>query len=433
MGFINLNLWAKQGTIKFPDEAEVPFWGFATTAGGEPQFPGPEIRARVGDEIIITLNNNLSEFVSLVFPGQESIPSPVKDNGIFVSYNTHAAPGGSVNYTFTATRPGVFLYESGTSPEKQVTMGLYGAIVIHPKGIDNPVHPDYKTAYGSNTGTYFDVEKVLILGEVDSRFNAQIGAGNQFNMLGFEPDHWVINGRSFPHTVLPDQSDFLVNQPVSSKINAATGQKVLLRCVNAGSQNHTFRLEGITARVAAVDSWPLKPRQGSIDATYLKNTITIASGETYDLIFTAEAEGQYYLHDRDLHHLYNVTQFPGGMATRLDVTPPEPVELPEAPSDLTCRASWRPLAVHLNWKDRSTNELGFVLERKTGTEHFQTIAVLSTPNLTNYTDYNVYPLMTYTYRIRAYNSAGFSGYSNRCSAIPCPIPPFYNPWMARSN
>lgn len=443
MAVVTVNLWAKQGNIKFPGGVQVPFWGFATAAGGEPQLPGPLIRANVGDTLKINLHNNLNDFVSLIFPGQDFIPVPVKENGAIVSYNTHAFPGGSVSYTFTATRPGIFLYESGTRPEKQVPMGLYGALVVYPVDGGSLFG---KTAYGFNTGTLFDVEKILIFSEVDSRFNLAMGAGSPFNMLDYEPDYWLINGRSFPHTLLPDRVDFLPSQPVSAKINSSIGQTILLRCINAGSQNHTFRLEGISARVAAVDSWPLRSRRGSadaidfrgiwppfipgdgspieswpfvpgsglLDATYLKNTITIASGESYDLLFTAGGLGQYYFYNRDLHHLSNVGQFPGGMVTRLDVMFWKPITAPRAPARLTCSALGRN-KVRLTWRDRASNEEGFVVERKTGAGNFETIAVLTVSGLTEYIDNTVNPGNTYVYRIRAYNSKGFSRYSNQCS------------------
>ncbi|HBV98355.1 MAG TPA: hypothetical protein DEF36_15110 [Desulfotomaculum sp.] len=414
MAVITKDLWAKKGIIAFPDGVEVPFWGFAAAAGGNPQLPGPVIIARVGDVIKITLRNELSDFVSLIFPGQDYIPTPVKENGVFTSYNTHASPGGVVTYTFTATRPGVFLYESGASPERQVPMGLYGAMVIYPPGVDHPSDPDYHTAYGNNTASLYDVDKVLILSEVDSGFNLAVDSGSSFNMLDFEPDYWLINGRSYPFTVLPDDVDILVSQPLGSKVNAAPGKRILIRCLNAGSQNHSFRLEGITARVVAVDSWPLAAGTGSIDATYLKNTITIASGESYDLLFISGPEGQYYLHDRDHHHLCNAGQYPGGMATRLDVMQADPVDVPVSPSQLACSVICRN-GIRLNWRDRAINEEGCVVERKTGVEDFEILAFLTAPGLTEYTDRNVLPNTSYTYRVRAYNSKGFSGYSNRCS------------------
>jgi manganese oxidase len=408
MAVVNQRLWAKQGILDMPDGLSVPFWGFATTPNGKPQLPGPFINAKVGDTIRITLRNDLNVVVSLIFPGQTNIPVPVKSNGVFVSFNTHALPGQTVQYTISALRPGVFLYESGTEPEKQVSMGLYGAILIHPDKVNNPSHPDYKTAYGSNTGSDFDIEKVLILSDLDSRLNSNAGTGNPFNILDFEPQYWLINGRSFPHSVLPDNVSFLQSQPVSSKVNAIPGQKVLLRLINAGSQNHTFRLEGLTARVVAIDGWPLVTQVSN--ASYLKNTIIIAAGESYDLIFTPGTVGQYYLHDRDLHHLCNVNQYPGGMATRLDVLgtnpPPGP---PNAPIGLSATPH---NSVLITWAHDSSNEEGFVVERKPDSGDFEVLAVLPVPGLTEYIDHGALSDNTYTYRVRAYNLEGFSEYSN---------------------
>lgn len=163
-----------------------------------------------------------------------------------------------------------------------------------------------------------------------------------------------------------------------------------------------------------VESWPFIPGSDILDATYLKNTITIASGESYDLLFTAGGLGQYYLFDRDLHHLSNVNRFPGGMATRLDVMFWKPAAVPRAPARLNCSALGGNKA-RLSWRNRSSNEEGFVVERKTGAGNFETTAVLTVSGLTEYIDDAVYPGTTYVYRIRAYNSKGFSRYSNSCS------------------
>lgn len=413
MAVVTQVLWAKQGNIKFPGGVEVPFWGFAGSAGGPPQLPGPLISAQVGDVIRIVLHNNLNDFVSMIFPGQDIIPEPFKNNGVIVSYNTHASPGGTVTYTFEAKRPGIFLYESGTRSERQVPMGLYGAMVIYPAGVDKPYDPDYKTAYGRNTGTRFDIEKILVFSEVDTRFNLAMGTGNPFNMLDFEPDYWLINGRSYPYTLLPDNTDFLAGQPLNSKVDAAPEQRILLRCINAGTQNHTFRLEGIVARVMAVDAWPLWPGPQSVNTTYLKNTITIASGESYDILFTVGAKGQYYLHDRDHHHFCNADHFPGGMATRLDIGSSLPNTVPKSPENLTC-SLYCGNGVGLSW-DRGTGEEGYVVERRTGTGEFEAIAALTVSGIQEYTDNTVLPNSDYSYRIRAYNFKGFSGYSNLCS------------------
>src|SRR5262245_43500761 len=66
----------------------------------------------------------------------------------------------------------------------------------------------------------------------------------------------------------------------------------------------------------------------------------------------------------------------------------------------------------LSWSDNSTNEDGFRIERRTGTTGtYAEIATVGV-NTVSYTDVNVADGTTYCYRVRAYNAAGMSGYSN---------------------
>ncbi len=71
----------------------------------------------------------------------------------------------------------------------------------------------------------------------------------------------------------------------------------------------------------------------------------------------------------------------------------------------------------LTWTDNAGNESGYRVERKIGSGgSYSEIAVLAA-NTTAYTDPNVAASTTYCYRVRAFNAAGVSGYSNEaCSA-----------------
>jgi hypothetical protein len=82
-----------------------------------------------------------------------------------------------------------------------------------------------------------------------------------------------------------------------------------------------------------------------------------------------------------------------------------------APSGLSALASSS--AVVLNWLDNSSNESSFLIERSNGGSFVQIASVGA--NVTTYTDS---PLTegAYTYRVRANNSGGSSGYSNTASA-----------------
>jgi hypothetical protein len=73
----------------------------------------------------------------------------------------------------------------------------------------------------------------------------------------------------------------------------------------------------------------------------------------------------------------------------------------------------------LTWLDNSTNEIGVKVERSTDNINFTQIALvapLTTALLTNvlvsYSDTTVSPLITYYYKVRAYNNFGNSAYSN---------------------
>lgn len=68
--------------------------------------------------------------------------------------------------------------------------------------------------------------------------------------------------------------------------------------------------------------------------------------------------------------------------------------------------------VDLSWTDKSTNEDGFKIQRKTGNGNFADVANVD-KDLTNYSDNNLTPNTTYTYRVYAYNSVGASlSYTN---------------------
>jgi hypothetical protein len=76
-------------------------------------------------------------------------------------------------------------------------------------------------------------------------------------------------------------------------------------------------------------------------------------------------------------------------------------------------------AVLLNWIDNSSNELGFIIERKNddslSVDPYIVIDSVGA-NLQSFNDTGRIPNTTYTYRVRAYNSASLSSYSNQVTA-----------------
>ena len=78
----------------------------------------------------------------------------------------------------------------------------------------------------------------------------------------------------------------------------------------------------------------------------------------------------------------------------------------------------------ISWQRNSTNEDGFKIERCVGVNcsNFAQIGTTLT-GITTAIDPNLTPGLSYCYRVRAYNTAGDSAYSNTaCIAVPQIIP-----------
>jgi C1A family cysteine protease/predicted secreted protein len=90
--------------------------------------------------------------------------------------------------------------------------------------------------------------------------------------------------------------------------------------------------------------------------------------------------------------------------------------LPAAPSGLTATAISRS-QINLTWIDNATNETGFKIERCKGStcSNFGQIATVGA-NVTTYSSTGLSQSSTYRYRVRAYNAAGNSAYSNIAAA-----------------
>lgn len=90
---------------------------------------------------------------------------------------------------------------------------------------------------------------------------------------------------------------------------------------------------------------------------------------------------------------------------------------PNAPSNLTAQAYSR-TQINLTWQDNSNNETGFKIERgrKQGNSIIYSQIATVGANATTYSDTGLSPNTMYYYRVRAYNGAGNSAYSNTASA-----------------
>lgn len=146
-----------------------------------------------------------------------------------------------------------------------------------------------------------------------------------------------------------------------------------------------------------------------------------SGGQPYVLVGTVGANLTNYSDWRvsaNTTYSYRVRAYnPGGSSgypNAVNVTTPN-VSLPTAPASLTAaaQAPGKGGGVALAWADKSSNEGGFLVERKTGsTSSWQPLITLAA-NTTKYTDTTTLARTTYYYRVRSYNIAGSSAYSNQ--------------------
>jgi len=103
-----------------------------------------------------------------------------------------------------------------------------------------------------------------------------------------------------------------------------------------------------------------------------------------------------------------------GSSATVVITVTAPV--PPAPSSLTVTAA-SASQLNLAWTDNASNEDGFKIERCTGNNctNFTQIATVGA-NVRSYSNTGLSKNTVYTYRVRAYNSFGNSGYSNSAAA-----------------
>ena len=304
----SFSLTASADYISMPDGNTIYSWSYGPS-GGAFQFPGPVLCVNQGDNVTVVLNNSLPEATSIMFPGIDNVlangapAQPVGTGAGLTSLVPAAAPGGSVTYSFTAENPGTYLYESGTDVGKQVQMGLYGALVVRPAG-----HPDW--AYSNHGAAFgqFSSEFVMLLSEIDPNLHSAVELGQPYDVTTLHPRYWLINGRSFPDTIAPNNAAWLPNQPYSSLFhitvtdpaNGANQAPALIRYLDAGSRNHPFHPHGQNGTVLARDASPLFDAAGN-DLSYETFSFTIGSGQTWD---------QTYHYDNQEHFDANSNPIP---------------------------------------------------------------------------------------------------------------------------
>ena len=290
------DLTASAGHIDTPDGDSLLVWGYGAT--GNPngmQYPGPTLIVNEGQDVVITLRNSLAVPVSMVFPGQGKVTATSVSGATGAgSLTLEAGTGGAVAYRFTASRPGTFLYHSGTRPDLQVEMGLVGALIVRPSGFSSASN---RRAYG-HAGSAYDHEYLFLLTEMDPRTHnlVEFGGIGAVDTTQYRPVLWFINGRNAGDTMLMDNVAWMPHQPYGAMARMHPGEKVLMRIVGAGRDLHPFHHHGNFATLVARDgrllaSAPGAGEPGYPDLATSDFTQQVLPGSTMDAVFEWTGKG----------------------------------------------------------------------------------------------------------------------------------------------
>jgi FtsP/CotA-like multicopper oxidase with cupredoxin domain len=346
-------------------------------------MPAPMMAIDEDDEFFLTLSNvgqimrpDLFEQHTVHFhgyPNASAFYDGVPDASVAINI------GGSFTYYYLAPDAGTYFWHCHITPPEHLQMGMVGQLYVRPRQNRVPptetlyngllaqqVDPRTKcggdilcssplpagqaacggnspetgcpkggTHYAYNDGdgsTAYDVEYPIQIHGFDPNFHF---VGMTFNPEGFtdmKDKYFLLNGRSYPDTVNPDplttqsaDGAFHASQPLPTIINIPVGGKALLRISDLDvTEYQTLASVGIPMHVVGFNARLLRDLEGS-DMTYTTNSITMAGGESADVILDASNTSKYpagstfALFTPNLDHLSNDAENFGGLMTEVHI------------------------------------------------------------------------------------------------------------------
>ena len=118
---VEVNLTARLADVEVAPDKRVQAW---TYDGG---IPGPLIKTRVGDRLIVHFRNELREPTTVHWHG---VRLPIEMDGVPGISQPDVKPGESFTYDFVVRDAGLYWYHPHVMSAAQVGFGLYGALLV---------------------------------------------------------------------------------------------------------------------------------------------------------------------------------------------------------------------------------------------------------------------------------------------------------------
>jgi len=248
-------------------------------------IPGPVLRMKEGDIFRARVHNKMDVETSIHWHG---LLVPNFQDGVPYVTTPPIEPGTTFTYEFPIRHSGTYWYHSHTGLQEQ--RGVYGPIVIEPKGGSRSVDRDYVLVFSDWT---------------DENPNAVLRTlkrGSHYYSLkkGAMPNLWdaykknslwdvfLMSLVAMPPMEISDVAydAFLINGRRRLDLEAKPGETVRLRMVNAAASTYFYyEFAGGPMEIVAADGVDVEPFQ--------THRVLMAIAETYDVILKIPDEGAY--------------------------------------------------------------------------------------------------------------------------------------------
>ena len=238
---LEINLEAKITDMEIIPGKVTPVW----TYGGS--LPGPLIKAKIGDRVIINFKNSLPDPTSIHWHGlrlsnnMDGVPGVTQDP---------VAPGESFRYDFLLKDAGTFWYHPHINSAAQVGWGMYGPLVV-----EDPQDPE---AFGDDLVLMFTDMSL----DEEGQFRPTDSGGSFSDLFGREGEVLLVNGKVMP------------------TLKVRQGKQQRWRVINgARTRYYTLRYQDEPMVKLGGDN-------GLAERSQIVSQIVLVPGERADLVFT---------------------------------------------------------------------------------------------------------------------------------------------------
>jgi FtsP/CotA-like multicopper oxidase with cupredoxin domain len=245
---VEYNLTASEFNWEIKPGKNITAWGFNN------QVPGPVLKAKKGDTMVVKVENKLPEPTIIHWHGIR-LPSSMDGTG---EVQQLIMPGESFEYRFTVPDAGTFWYHSHQNETVQMEKGMYGGIIVE-----------------DDTDPVMDNERILVLDDM------KLNSRNEFKQLG-PVGRWIErhDGR--------EGSTNLINGKESLTLKMHAGQMERWRFVNAASARYfKLSLDGKPFQVIATDG-------GLLEQARTETELLLTPGERFDIVVGPFEEGEVF-------------------------------------------------------------------------------------------------------------------------------------------